>query len=270
MNIPRNEFKRALRAGRQLVGLWHSIGHPAVTEVLADSALDWILIDTEHAPNEVGHVADALRALAGSPVAPVVRPAWNDAVLVKRLLDVGAQTLLVPYVQSPEEAARAVAAVRYPPAGVRGVASMHRGNRYGRVKDYFEQSDGEMCVLVQLETRASIDALEAIAAVDGVDGVFIGPSDLSASLGYLGQPRHPDVLAVIEEAGRRARAIGKPIGILSPVEEDAARWLAQGFAFVAVGGDLLTLRSGVDALAARFRSLRGASGGGSPGRDRRG
>src|SRR6476619_6180686 len=182
MEITRNAFKHALQDGQRLVGLWHSIAHATVTEILADSALDWVLIDTEHAPNEVAHVADTLRALAGSRVAPVVRPAWNDAVLFKRLLDVGAQTLLVPYVQSAEEAARAVAAVRYPPRGVRGVASTHRSNRYGRVQDYFGQADAEMCVLVQLETRASVDALEQIAAVDGVDAVFIGPSDLSASL----------------------------------------------------------------------------------------
>ena len=253
MDIPRNHFKRALREGRQLVGLWHSIGHPTVTEVLADSGLDWVLIDTEHAPNEVGHVADALRGLAGSAVTGVVRPAWNDAVLVKRILDVGAQTLLVPYVQSPAEAARAVAGVRYPPAGVRGVASMHRGNRFGRVQDYFLQADGEMCVLVQLETGASLDALEAIAAVEGVDGLFIGPSDLSASLGYLGQPRHPEVRRVIEEAGRRARAAGCPVGILAPVEEDAEHWLREGFSFVAVGGDVLSLRRDVDRLVARFK-----------------
>jgi 4-hydroxy-2-oxoheptanedioate aldolase len=186
----------------------------------------------------------------------VVRPAWNDAVLFKRLLDVGAQTLLVPYVQSPEEAARAVAAVRYPPRGVRGVASTHRANRYGRVQDYFARADAEMCVLVQLETRASVDALEEIAGVDGVDGVFIGPSDLSASLNFLGEPRHPHVRSVIEDACRRARAVGTPIGILAPVEDDAAAWLAMGFAFVAVGGDILCLRKAVDALAERFRQAR--------------
>jgi 4-hydroxy-2-oxoheptanedioate aldolase len=162
----------------------------------------------------------------------------------------------VPYVQSADEAARAVAAVRYPPRGVRGVASTHRANRYGRVDDYFARADAEMCVLVQLETRAAVDALEEIAAVDGVDGVFIGPSDLSASLGFLGQPRHPDVGRVIEDACRRARAVRKPIGILAPVEEDAERWLAMGFAFVAVGGDILCLRKAIDALAERFRERR--------------
>jgi 4-hydroxy-2-oxoheptanedioate aldolase len=256
MNIPSNAFKRALHDSQRLVGLWHSIGHATVTEILADSAFDWVLIDTEHAPNEVTHVADTLRALAGSRVSAVVRPAWNDPVLFKRLLDVGAQTLLVPYVQSADEAARAVAAVRYPPRGIRGVASTHRANRYGRVQDYFRRADDEMCVLVQLETRASVDALEDIAAVDGVDGVFIGPSDLSASLGFLGEPRHPDVRRVIEDACRRARRLGRPIGILAPVEEDALAWFANGFSFVAVGGDILCLRKAADALVERFRDVR--------------
>jgi 4-hydroxy-2-oxoheptanedioate aldolase len=257
MDIPRNAFKRALLQGDRLVGLWHAIGHPAVTEILADSALDWVLIDTEHAPNEVTHVADTLRALAGSRVAPVVRPAWNDPVLFKRLLDVGAQTLLVPYVQSPAEAAQAVAAVRYPPRGIRGVASTHRSNRYGRVQDYFRRADDEMCVLVQLETGPAVDALEAIAAVDGVDGVFIGPSDLSASLGFLGEPRHPEVRRVIGDACRRTQAAGTPIGILAPVVEDAAAWFDLGFSFVAVGSDILSLRTAVDALAERFRPVAG-------------
>ena len=253
MDIPRNAFKQALRSGRQLVGLWHSIGHPAVTEVLADSGLDWVLIDTEHAPNEVADVATALRALSGSSVSPIVRPAWNDAVIIKRLLDVGTQTLLVPYVQSAEEAARAVAATRYPPVGGRGVASMHRGNRYGRVDDYFRQADGEMCVLVQLETRRALSELEAIAAVDGVDGLFIGPSDLAGDLGYLGNNRHPEAVAVFAEACARAKKVGKPIGILAPVEEDARRYLEMGFTYVAVGSDIGVLRNAAEALRSRFQ-----------------
>src|SRR5688572_11718960 len=169
MNFPVNRFKEALRAGRQQVGLWSSLSSPAATEILADSGFDWILIDTEHAPNETPMVADQLRAASLGAASPVVRPAWNDAVILKRLLDVGVQTLLVPFIQSAEEAARAVAATRYPPRGMRGVASVHRANRYGRVPDYFARADDEMCVLVQLETRAAVDALEAIAAVEGVE-----------------------------------------------------------------------------------------------------
>ena len=253
MDFPVNRFKQGLREGRQLVGLWSSLSSAAATEILADSGFDWILIDSEHAPNEVPMVADQLRAASLGRATPVVRPPWNDAVNLKRLLDVGVQTLLVPFVQSPEEAARAVAATRYPPQGIRGVASVHRANRYGRIPDYFARANDEMCVLVQLETRAAVDALEGIAAVDGVDGVFIGPSDLAASLGHLGNNAHPDVRRMIEDACRRAGAVGIPLGILAPLEADATAYLAMGFSFVAVGSDVVVLRKGCDALVKLFK-----------------
>jgi 4-hydroxy-2-oxoheptanedioate aldolase len=253
MEFPVNRFKEGLREGRQLVGLWSSLSSPAATEILSDSGFDWILIDTEHAPNETPMVADQLRAASLGTASPVVRPAWNDPVILKRLLDVGAQTILVPYVQSADEAARAVAASRYPPRGIRGVASVHRANRYGRVPGYFERADHEICVLVQLETRAAIESLEAIAAVDGVDGVFIGPSDLAASLGHLGNSAHPDVRGAIERSCQRARAIGKPIGILAPIESDARAYLDMGFGFVAVGSDIVALRKSCDALVKLFK-----------------
>ena len=254
MDCPVNLFKQRLKAGQQQVGLWSSLSSAAATEILCDSGFDWILIDTEHAPNETPMVADQLRAASMGSASPVVRPAWNDPVILKRLLDVGVQTLLVPFVQSAEEAARAVAATRYPPHGIRGVASVHRSNRYGRVPDYFARADAEMCVLVQLENRASVDALEAIAAVDGVDGIFIGPSDLAASLGHLGNNSHPDVRTTIEQACRRARAVGKAIGILAPVESDARAYLDMGFSYVAVGSDVVVLRKGCDALVRMFKS----------------
>jgi 4-hydroxy-2-oxoheptanedioate aldolase len=253
MEFPINTFKQGLREGRQLVGLWSSLSSAAATEILGDSGFDWILIDTEHAPNETPMVADQLRAASMGRAAPVVRPAWNDQVILKRLLDVGVQTLLVPFIQTPEEAARAVASTRYPPRGMRGVASVHRANRYGRVPGYFERADDEICVLVQLETRASVEALEAIAAVEGVDAVFIGPSDLAASLGYLGNNAHPDVRQTIEDACRRAKAIGTPIGILAPIEADARAYLDMGFSFVAVGSDVVVLRKGCDALVKQFK-----------------
>lgn len=253
MDFPVNTFKQGLREGRQLVGLWSSLSSAAATEILADSGFDWILIDTEHAPNEAPMVADQLRAASLGTAAAVVRPAWNDPVIVKRLLDVGAQTLLVPFVQTAEEATRAVASTRYPPRGIRGVASVHRANRYGRVAGYFERADDEMCVLVQLETRASLEALEAIAAVNGVDGVFIGPSDLAASLGHLGDNGHPEVRGAIEQACRRARAAGTPIGILAPLEDDARAYLDMGFSYVAVGSDAAVLRRGCDALVKLFK-----------------
>jgi 4-hydroxy-2-oxoheptanedioate aldolase len=254
LDFPVNRFKQGLREGRPLIGLWSSLSSPAATEILADSGFDWILIDTEHAPNETPMVADQLRAASLGAASPVVRPAWNDLVILKRLLDVGVQTLLVPFVQSAAEAERAVAATRYPPRGVRGVASVHRANRYGRVPGYFERANDEICVLVQLETRAAVDALEAIAAVDGVDGIFIGPSDLAASLGYLGNNAHPDVRETIEDACRRAKALGTPIGILAPIEADAHAYLDMGFAFVAVGSDIVVLRQGCDALVKGFKA----------------
>jgi 4-hydroxy-2-oxoheptanedioate aldolase len=253
VEFPVNRFKQGLHEGRQLVGLWSSLSSLAATEILSDSGFDWMLIDTEHAPNETPMVADQLRAAALGTASPVVRPAWNDPVILKRLLDVGVQTLLVPFVQSPEEAARAVASTRYPPRGIRGVASVHRANRYGRVPEYFARADNEMCVLVQLETRASVDALEEIATVDGVDGVFIGPSDLAASLGHLGNNAHAEVRDTIERACQRARAIGKPIGILAPIESDARAYLDMGFGFVAVGSDVVALRKGCDALVKMFK-----------------
>src|SRR3954470_14987097 len=180
MEFSVNRVSKGVCKEPKLVGLWSSLSSAAATEILCDSGFDWILIDTEHAPNETPMVADQLRAASSGAASPVVRPAWNDIVVLKRLLDVGVQTLLVPFVQSPEEAARAVAATRYPPRGMRGVASVHRANRYGRVTDYFARADEEICLLVQLETRAAVDALEEIAAVEGVDGIFIGPSDLAA------------------------------------------------------------------------------------------
>jgi len=253
MQLPRNNFKRALQAARPLIGFWSSLASTAATEILGDAGLDWILIDTEHAPNELPAVADHLRALLPTTTAPVVRPAWNDPVLIKRILDVGAQTLLVPYVQSAVEAQRAVAATRFPPEGVRGVAAVHRSNRYGRVAEYFAQAGDEICVIVQLETGVALDALEAIAGIDGVDALFIGPSDLAANLGHIGDAAHPAVRGAIEDACRRARALSIPIGILAPIEADARTYLEMGFRFVAVGSDIVTLRNGVDRLVREFR-----------------
>jgi 4-hydroxy-2-oxoheptanedioate aldolase len=255
--LPVNAFKRALAEGRTQIGLWTSLGTGTAAEILSGAGFDWLLIDTEHSPTELPMVLDQLRAMEGSATTPIVRPAWNDPVLFKRLLDLGVQSLLVPYVQSAEEARRAVAATRYPPAGIRGIAVVHRANRYGRVKDYHVQANREMCVLIQIETRRALAELEAIAAVDGVDGLFIGPSDLAGDLGYLGNNRHPDAVAVFADACARARKVGKPIGILAPVEEDARRYLEMGFTYVAVGSDVGVLRNAVEQLRARFVTKQG-------------
>jgi 4-hydroxy-2-oxoheptanedioate aldolase len=250
---PTNPLKQALRAGRPQIGLWASLCSNLAMEVLAGAGFDWILLDTEHAPNELTTVLAQLEAMAGGTAAPVVRPAWNDPVLFKRLLDLGVQSLLVPYVQTPEEARAAVAATRYPPHGFRGVASAHRANRFGRAKDYFARANEEMCVSVQIETRPALENLEAIAAVEGVDALFIGPMDLAAALGHLGQPGHPEVRAVIEDTIRRIRKTGKAAGILAPVEADARHWLSLGCLLVAVGSDLNILARQSEALAAKFK-----------------
>ena len=191
MDLPHNHFKQALLEGRQQIGLWCSLPGPYVAETIAGSGFDWILFDTEHSPGDPMTVLAQLQAVAPYPVSPVVRPASNDAVLIKRFLDIGAQTLLIPYVQNVAEAKAAVAAMRYPPAGIRGVAASTRATRFGRVADYGKRAHEQLCLLVQVETRAALDQLEGIANVDGVDGVFIGPGDLAASLGHVGRPDIP-------------------------------------------------------------------------------
>jgi len=254
MHLPLNTFKQALAAGRLQIGLWSSLCNIISAEIISDSGFDWVLLDTEHSPNEVPDLLSQLQALARGTASPIVRPAWNDAVLIKRILDIGVQTVLVPFVQSADEAQRAVAATRYPPEGVRGITASGRASRYGRVTDYLKKADTEICVIVQVETRSALDQLEAIASIKGVDGVFIGPSDLAASLGHIGNPQHPNVQTAIEDAVRRLRSIGRPAGILTPNEEEAQRYIGWGYQFVAVGSDLGLLARGADALAARFKS----------------
>jgi 4-hydroxy-2-oxoheptanedioate aldolase len=254
MDLPRNAFKHAIAAGQLQIGLWSSLASTIAADVVSDSGFDWILLDTEHSPNELPSLLGQLQVLARSATSPVVRPAWNDPVLFKRILDIGAQTLLVPYVQNAEEAQRAVLATRYPPAGIRGVTGSGRASRYGRVKDYLKTAEREIAVLVQVETGTALDQLEAIAAVEGVDGVFIGPSDLAASLGHIGNPAHADVQARIEDAVKRLKALGKPAGILTGNEDEARRYIDWGYTFVAVGVDLGLLSRSADALAKKFKS----------------
>jgi 4-hydroxy-2-oxoheptanedioate aldolase len=254
MEFPRNHFKHAIAAGQLQIGLWSSLCSNIAVEVIASSGFDWLLLDTEHSPNEIPDLLTQLQAAGCGTATPIVRPAWNDMVLLKRVLDLGAQSVLVPYVQNPEEAKRAVAAVRYPPAGVRGVAVASRASNYGRIPNYLKNANGEICLLVQVETRSSLDQLEAIAKIEGVDGVFIGPSDLAASLGHIGNPQHAEVQAALEDAVRRLKAVGKPAGILTPNEEEARRYIGWGYTFVAVGADLGLLARGADTLAKKFKS----------------
>ena len=253
MEMPVNHLKRALREGRPQVGLWCSLPSHITIEIVAGSGFDWLLLDTEHSPNDVPTVLHQLHAMAESGTSPAVRLAWNDAVLFKRFLDIGVQSFVVPWVQNADEARRAVAAARYPPEGVRGVAVAIRANRYGRILDYVKRVNDELCLIVQLETRTALSNLEAIAAVNGVDGLFIGPSDLAADMGHLGDNRHPEVRATIEDAIARIRRTGKAPGILAPVEADARHWLERGALFVGIGSDVGLLARQSEALAARFR-----------------
>jgi 2,4-dihydroxyhept-2-ene-1,7-dioic acid aldolase len=250
----RNAFKHALRQGQLQIGLWSSLCSNIAAEIISDSGFDWILLDTEHSPNEIPDLVGQLQAVQRGTATPIIRPAWNDAVLAKRALDIGAQTLLFPYVQNAEEARRALASTRYPPDGIRGVSVAARASRYGRVPGYLTKANEEICVLVQVETRAALGELEAIAKVEGVDGVFIGPSDLAASLGHLGNPQHAEVQEAIRDAVSRLRALGKPAGILTGNEEEARRYIGWGYLFVAVGADVGLLAKNADALAKKFKS----------------
>src|SRR3954468_1844126 len=254
MDIPPNPFKRALKQGCTQIGLWSSLSSNYTVEVIAGAGFDWLLLDQEHSPNDLESVLSQLQAAAAYSSHPVVRVPWNDMVTIKRILDAGAQSLLIPYVCSAEEASAAVSYTRYPPTGVRGVAGTTRATRFGRVKDYAKRAHEEICVLVQVETQAALDSIEAICAVDGVDGVFIGPADLHASLGYPGETNNPKVMPVIDDAVRRIRKAGKAPGILTTVEADARRWLDCGGQFVAVGVDTVVLARGTDSLAAKFKS----------------
>ena len=262
---PINTFKRALKAGQHQIGLWSTLPSPLVTELIAGSGFDWLLLDSEHSPTDVPmmvqqlQAADAARPREGMGCShAVVRPAWNDNVMIKRYLDIGAQTLLLPFVQTPEEAQIAVNAVRYAPQGVRGMGGSMRASNFGRDADYVAKAADEICVLVQVETGEALEQLEAIASVDGVDGVFIGPADLSASMGYPGNAAHPQMVVTINNALKRIRACDKAPGILAADTKRAQECLDLGAQFVAVGIDMLLLRMGADALASRFKQVQGS------------
>lgn len=258
MQLPINEFKRAILNRELQIGLWSHLCSYVSTEVIGGSGFDWIVIDTEHSPNETSTVHQQLQALGESGTQAVVRVAWNDHVLIKRVIDLGAQTLLIPTVEDAAEARAAVAATRYPPAGIRGFTGLSRASRFGRVKDYHARAAEQICVLVQVETQKGLDQIEAIAAVDGVDGLFIGPGDLSAALGHLGQPGHPAMQPVFHDALARIQAAGKPAGILTGDDKLAHEYIERGYVFVAVGADIALLARSSEQLAARFAPLKSA------------
>jgi 4-hydroxy-2-oxoheptanedioate aldolase len=248
-----NSFKTALRDGRPQIGLWQALASPYTAEICAGAGFDWLLFDGEHAPNDVPTLLSQLQAVSGSPVHPVARPPLGETWIIKQYLDIGFRNLLIPLVETPEQAANLVRAVRYPPEGARGVgAAIARAARWNRLSDYLQWANDQVCLLLQVETRSGLQNLDAIAATDGVDGVFIGPADLSAALGHPGNPGHPEVQQAVEGAIARVRAAGKAAGILTADEALARRYLELGCAFVAVGNDVSLLAKGADALAARF------------------
>lgn len=247
-----NPFKAALAQRRRQIGLWSMLGSSIGAEILAHCGFDWIVVDMEHAPNDLRDVLAQLQAMKGGTAAPVVRPPWNDFVTIKRLLDAGARDIIIPYVQTREEAEMAVKAVRYPPRGIRGVAGGSRASNFGRVKDYLANADGQITLIVQVETAEAMARLDEIASVEGVDGVFIGPADLAASMGHIGNPNAPQVQEAIKGAAERLAAMGKASGILTGVEADARRYIEWGFTFVAVGIDTAMLVKAGEGLVGRF------------------
>lgn len=259
MDLPVNHFKRALAAGRSPVGAWLVSSAPSTAEALGCVGFDFLVVDMEHTPIDTPQMIGLLQTIAGTPAQAIVRPPWNDVVMVKRALDAGAQTLLFPFVQNAEEAKRAVASTRYPPAGVRGVAAMHRGSRYGTIANYHKRAHEELCVIVQIETLTAFDQLEAIAAVPGVDSIFIGPADLSASMGLLGDMGNPTVQEKLAAGAQTCRRLGKPCGIVGGNPETVAKFLEYGFSWAAVGSDLAMLVSRAqDYLSAVRKIVEGA------------
>jgi 4-hydroxy-2-oxoheptanedioate aldolase len=260
-----NPFKAALKKGERRIGLWLAMADPYSAEICAGSGFDWLLLDGEHSPLDLRTMLAQLQSVAPYPTHAVVRPPTGDPVLIKQMLDIGAQTLLIPMVETAEQAQALVRATRYPPHGFRGVgAGIARAARWGRIGDYLDRANEETCLLLQVETRKGLDNLEAIAETEGVDGVFLGAADLSASLGHIGQPQHPEVVAAMEQAIQSILAHGKAPGLLATDEAVASAYLAQGARFVAVGVDTLLLVQATQALAQKFKTCAAAPSKASP------
>jgi 4-hydroxy-2-oxoheptanedioate aldolase len=253
MDAPTNTFKTALRARKTQIGLWLGLADAYCAEICAEAGFDWLLIDGEHAPNDLRSILAQLQAAAAHASHPIVRPPIGEVYLIKQLLDIGAQTLLIPMVESAKQAEQLVAAVRYPPRGVRGVGSaLARASQFNSLDRYLLTADEQICLLVQVESLAGLSNIDAIASTEGVDGVFIGPSDLAAAMGHIGNSSHPDVVAAIEKAIAAILAANKAAGILSADEALARRYLQLGATFVAVGTDVSLLGKGATNLANRF------------------
>ena len=254
MKLAANPFTRAIGAGEKQIGLWVSLSSNFAAEVVAPAGYDWVLLDMEHSPNDLSSVLGQLQVFASGPTTAIVRPEWNDPVLVKRLLDIGAPGLLFPMVQTREEAERAVAATRYPPRGIRGVSGSTRANAFGRVSDYFDRVEEETTVILQLETQAAVARAEEIASADGVSGVFFGPADIAADMGLLGKPMDEAVWKLIRPAAQKLMDLGVPVGTLVQDPGFASDLLNSGFTFVACGSDSGLLAKGADNLLGQVKS----------------
>lgn len=256
MKIPVNAFKSKL-ADAPSYGCWVGLGNAYTAEIIATAGYDWLLIDGEHAPNTVLTILDQLRAVESHPAAPIVRAVNHDPALIKQLLDIGACTLMVPMVETAKQAEALVAAMRYAPAGFRGMgAGAIRADRWGSVSDYASHASESLCLIVQVESQGGVDNIEAIANTDGVDAVFVGPMDLSANMGHVGNPNHTDVQAVIAHVLAVTKAAGKGAGILAPAEADTNRYREAGFDFIATGLDVALLKNAADANAERHRGVK--------------
>ena len=252
--MERNRFKAGLAEGGVQIGCWVGLADDYAAEIAGEAGFDWLLIDGEHAPNDIRSMRRQLAALGRSSAHPVIRLPVGEVWMIKQALDIGAQTLLIPMVDSAAEAEKLARAMRYPPEGTRGVgAALARASRFSGIADYVNKADAEVCLLVQVENRAGIAALDDILAVSGIDGVFIGPADLSADMGFRGRSEAPEVQAVIADAIARIRGAGKAAGILSTTEAQARAWIGQGVNFCAVGIDVVILANALRSLAARFR-----------------
>lgn len=255
MDLPVNTFKRAISAGRTIFGAWLSSGTAATAEAMGCVGFDFLVIDMEHAPVDAPQMVDVLRGVNCTAAAYIVRLPWNDMVMVKRALDSGAQSVMMPFVQNAEEAARAVAYAKYPPAGVRGVAGLHRASRYSTVPNYLKLANDEICVTVQIETLQALDRLPEIAAVPGVDSIFIGPSDLAASMGLLGDIGNPAVQQKLQHGAQLCRKLGKPCGIIGTTPELVATFAGYGYDWIAVGSDMGFMVSRAQEMLGKARGL---------------
>ena len=256
MPAPENSFKSALAARQQQIGFWLGLADPYAAQISAGAGFDWLLIDAEHAPNDVRSLLAQLQAISSSGAHAVIRPPIGEAWIVKQLLDIGAQTLLIPMVESVEQARELVRATQYPPHGIRGVgAALARASSFNRVPDYLQTANDQICLLVQIESKAGLAALEEITAVVGIDGVFIGPADLAADMGFLGNPGAPEVQEEVEKAIEHIIISGKAAGILTADRNLAKRYLALGATFVAVGTDVTLFARATSDLAASFRDI---------------